>query len=105
MEPVSYSALKFGSQNYELAPELKPAALAPQDEGMTFKELMGNMIDGVNDLQQDADQGVKDLMAGRRSDVHNVAIMMDESGVAFDLMLQIRNKMLDGFKELSQMQA
>ncbi len=107
MEPVSYNALKFETQQLELAPELKPS-MQQETEGknaLSFKDLMTNMVSEVDRLQKDADTAVSDLVAGRRSDVHNIAVKMDEAGVAFDLMLQIRNKMLDGFKEISQIQA
>ena len=106
MEPISYNALKFDLQQVsEIAPELKPTVQQEPESGLTFKELMGNMVSEVDRLQKDADTAVTDLVAGRRSDVHNVAIKMDEAGVAFDLMMQIRNKMVDGFKEISRIQA
>ena len=104
MEPISYNALKIGSERIELAPELKPQELQKQDEGLSFKELMSDMVSQVDRLQSDADTAISDLAAGRRSDVHNIAIKMDESGVAFDLLMQIRNKMVEGFKEISKMQ-
>jgi flagellar hook-basal body complex protein FliE len=107
MEPISYSALKIVSAEKagEIAPQLKPAELQKNEEGLTFKELMGGMVRDVDRLQKNADSALKDLAAGRRSDVHNIAIKMDEAGVAFDLMMQIRNKMVEGFKEISRMQA
>jgi len=106
MELINYDMLKVGSARIELAPELKPSIEQQKaDGGMSFKELMGDMVRDVDLLQKDADDAVKDLVAGKRSDVHNIAIKMDEAGIAFDLMMQIRNKMVEGFKELSQIQA
>jgi len=106
MEPVSYCALKFvDAQQAELAPALKPTPATDENNPLSFKDLMGNMVSEVDRLQKDADQAISDLVAGRRNDVHNIAIKMDEAGVAFDLMMQIRNKMVEGFKEISKMQA
>lgn len=105
MEPVSYNAVKFDAQQYDLAPELKPVVKQPEGEALSFKDLMGNMVSEVDRLQKDADLAINDLVAGRRNDVHNIAVKMDEAGVAFDLMMQIRNKMVESFKELSKMQA
>lgn len=106
MEAISYNALKFDSQQQvDLADELKPIGQESEKETLSFKELMGNMVSEVDRLQKDADTAITDLVAGRRSDVHNIAIKMDEAGVAFDLMMQIRNKMVEGFKEISKMQA
>ena len=106
MELVSYNALKFDAQQQiDLAPELKPSLQQVEKEGLSFKDLMGNMVSEVDRLQKDADLAVSDLVAGRRNDVHNIAIKMDEAGVAFDLMMQIRNKMVEGFKEISKMQS
>ena len=106
MELINYDMLKVGSARLELAPEMKPVAQEKTDDkGLSFKELMGGMVNDVDLLQKDADTAVSDLVSGKRNDIHNVAIKMDEAGVAFDLMLQIRNKMVEGFNELSKMQA
>ncbi|NCD32778.1 MAG: flagellar hook-basal body complex protein FliE [Spartobacteria bacterium] len=105
MEPISYSALKINSDQMEIAPHLQSQQVEKPAEGMSFGDLMGRMIDEVDHLQKASDQATEDLVTGRRNDVHNVAVMMDESGVAFDLLLQIRNKMVEGFKEISRMQA
>lgn len=106
MEPISFNALKLTSSQAEMSPELMPKqAVGKTEDGMSFRDLMGRMIDEVDHLQKKSDSATEDLIAGRRNDVHNVAMMMDESGVAFDLLLQIRNKMVEGFKEISRMQA
>ena len=105
MEPVSYGALRVSSGQMEIATPLKPAAVKPEDSGMSFRDLMGGMISEVNRLQKTADQAVTDVVTGKRSDIHNVAIKMDEASVAFDLLLQIRNKMVEGFKEIQRVQA
>ncbi len=105
MEPISFSALRFNSvQQDEMAPHLRAPKPEPKED-MSFKDLMGDMIREVNTMQKTSDQASTDLVLGKRNDVHNVAIMMDEAGVAFDLLMQIRNKMVEAYKEISRMQA
>ncbi len=105
LAPISYEALKVGSSQLELAPTLKPVALSKSEEGLTFKQLLGGMVEQVDTLQKTADTSIKELAMGKRSDVHNIAIQMDEAGVAFDLMMQIRNKLVDAYKEISRIQS
>jgi flagellar hook-basal body complex protein FliE len=47
---------------------------------------------------------VGDLLKGDRSDVHNVMIAVEKADVAFQLMMQVRNKIVSAYQEVSRMQ-
>ena len=47
---------------------------------------------------------VNDLLAGKDIPLHQVMITMQEAGVAFQLMVEVRNKLLEGYQELMRMQ-
>ena len=49
-------------------------------------------------------QQVTDLLKGDRSDVHNVMIAVEKADIAFQLMLQVRNKIVSAYQEVSRMQ-
>lgn len=78
------------------------AAAAPGGEG--FGDLLGNLVDKVNGLQNTADSAVADVVSGKVTDVHQVAVKVQEAGVAFDLMLGVRNRLMDVYQELIKMQ-
>ncbi|MCX5661829.1 MAG: flagellar hook-basal body complex protein FliE [Planctomycetota bacterium] len=68
-----------------------------------FKDLLMKNIEQVNKLQQDADHAIEDLATGRRDDVDGVLIAKQKADLAFQLLLQVRNKMVDAYQEIKQM--
>jgi len=103
MNTVNNNELRVGLERDILLPQTeRPAAARPEDA--SFRDLLTGLIDKVNDLQQDADASIKGLVTGETTSIHDVAIKMQEAGVAFDLMMQIRNKLLETYQEISKMQ-
>ena len=69
-----------------------------------FGNVLQGMIDNVDSLQKEADASIRQLVAGEGVDVHNVAARMNEAEVAFDLMMEVRNKLLDAYRDIMKMQ-
>ncbi|QDU72188.1 flagellar hook-basal body complex protein FliE [Mucisphaera calidilacus] len=67
-----------------------------------FRDVLMQEIEQVNRLQKDAEQAIEDLVAGRRDDVDAVAIAKNQADIAFQLLLQVRNKMADAYEEVKQ---
>ena len=86
-----------------LTPSLEKQQAGATDEA-SFQELLKGMVDKVDSLQKDADESIKGLASGEDVDIHDVSIKMQEAGVAFDLMMQIRNKLMEAYKEIIKMQ-
>lgn len=70
--------------------------------GPAFKDLLKAQIAHVNELQQDANQAVEDLAAGRRDDLESVIIATEKADAAFKMLLQVRNKVMDAYEEVKQ---
>ena len=85
-----------------LKPPAGVNAQGPND-GPTFKELLMKNIEQVNSLQQDAEKAIEDLAAGRRDDIANVMIAKNKADLAFQMMQQVKNKMVDAYEEIKQM--
>ena len=49
-------------------------------------------------------QQVKQLLHGDRQDVHNVMIAVEKADVTFQLMMQVRNKIVNAYQEVSKLQ-
>lgn len=60
-------------------------------------------IEQVNQLQQDAQFAIEDLAAGRRDDVAEVMMAARKAELAFEMLLQVRNKLVDAYEEIRQM--
>lgn len=70
----------------------------------SFRNVLSRYLEDVNTLQHDADAEIQRLAAGETEDVHEVILAMDEAETAFELMMEIRNKLVSSYKEIMNMQ-
>ncbi len=81
-----------------------PGAPAAQEvKGRDFKTILLESLEEVNKLQQEADQGVQRLVTGETDNVAEVMHAVNKAGIAFDLLMEIRNKMTEAYREIQQM--
>ena len=71
-------------------------------EGPAFKDVLLKNLHEVNALQQDAEVAIEDLASGRRDDVDGVLIAKQKADIAFQMLLQVRNKLMDAYEEVKQ---
>lgn len=78
------------------------AAGKPQDpqDAAAFKDFLLNSIQEVNSMQQDADRAVEKLATGGDVNPAEVLTAVQKADVAFKLMMQIRNKMVQAYQEV-----
>ena len=72
-------------------------------QGETFFETLKSAIGEVNKLQEDADQAVQDLATGKDKDIHNTMIALEKADVSFQLMMQVRNKIISAYETIMHM--
>jgi flagellar hook-basal body complex protein FliE len=82
-----------------------PASPTGPDDGAhpNFRDVLMQNIEQVNTLQKDAEMAIEDLMTGRRDDAAAVMIAKQKADVAFQLLMQVRNKLVDAYDEIKQM--
>lgn len=75
----------------------------PATEGTgTFKDMLLGSIQDVNQMQQQADQAVETLMTGGEADPAEVLTAVQKADLAFRLMMQMRNKMMQVYQEVKE---
>ena len=72
--------------------------------GKDFGEQLNNAIEGVDALQTQRDNMVESMVRGEAIEVHEIMTAAEEAQLAFELMLEVRNKLLEGYQELMRMQ-
>jgi len=70
----------------------------------SFSGLLGQMVQDVNAKQNTATQAVQDMQSGQHVSLHQAMISMEEANVSFQLMVEVRNRLLDSYQELMRMQ-
>ena len=74
------------------------------DSGANFGDSLRSAINSVDQLGQTSESEASDLLQGKRQDVHNVMIAIEKADVSFQLMMQVRNKILSAYQEVSKLQ-
>jgi len=87
-----------------------PGGVVPSQPGMgrvsggqSFKDLLIDSMKRVNDMQLEADQAINRLAAGQTDNVAEVMTAVEKADLAFQLLMQIRNKLVDAYQEVRQM--
>ncbi len=75
-----------------------------RDQQASFADQLKNAISEVNDMQVQRDSKVEQMVTGEATEVHDVMIAAKESQLAFELLLEIRNKLLESYQEIMRMQ-
>lgn len=73
-------------------------------DGNTFADMIQDAIHSVDQAQKTADQNVEDIVMGRSDNIHDAMISMQKARLSFQLMMEIRNKAIETYQELSRMQ-
>ncbi|HEY6863637.1 MAG TPA: flagellar hook-basal body complex protein FliE [Burkholderiales bacterium] len=69
-----------------------------------FGDWLASEIAQVNDKIQSADKKVQDLALGKASNLHDVMIALEDTKLSFQLMVQIRSRVLEAYQDILRMQ-
>jgi flagellar hook-basal body complex protein FliE len=72
--------------------------------GSSFADQLKNAVAEVNDLQIGREEMVEKMVTGEVSEVNDVMIAAKESQLAFELLLEISNKLLESYQEIMRLQ-
>jgi flagellar hook-basal body complex protein FliE len=79
-----------------------PAARA--SDGASFGESLRDAVADVDNLGMDARYKVSSLVEGNGADVHDAMIAVEKADLSFQLMLQVRNKVVQAYQQIAGMQ-
>lgn len=84
--------------------EPKDGTKSDSTQGASFSETISKFIKDVDELQRDAGEAIEKLVSGENVDLHEVMIAVEKAGVSFDLLMEIRKKILEAYHEVMRMQ-
>jgi len=70
----------------------------------SFASALEGAIQSVEQPGQEADQAIQNFLNGDGEELHNVALTVQRASLAFDLGLQVRNKIVSAYQEVMKMQ-
>ncbi len=81
-----------------------PVTQPPQVNGPSFADMLGQAVNKVNDVQQNANQLATAFEMGHSGvDVTDVMIASQKASVSFQAMTQVRNKLVQAYQDIMQM--
>ena len=69
----------------------------------TFKETVMDFVNATDSAQKTAGAKVESVIMGDSENLHEAMAALEESRLNFQLMMEIRNKLLESFKEIQRM--
>ncbi|HJM47121.1 MAG TPA: flagellar hook-basal body complex protein FliE [Candidatus Marinimicrobia bacterium] len=95
-----------GIQNQIIIPEIKQqeTTVVKKDDSISFGDTISNFLDAVNTAQVDAKDSISEIVTGESENLHEAMAKVEEAKISFELMLEIRNKLLQSFQEIQRMQ-
>jgi len=71
--------------------------------GAKFSDLVADLVSSVNDAQKESAAIQQAFVSGEPVELHQVMIKAEEAGISTELLLQIRNRLVDAYKEIMRM--
>ena len=73
----------------------------PKD-GASFGKMIKGVFDDAVEAESEAGRAVEDFAAGNITDVHDVVMAVGKANMAIQLLVQVRNGILEAYQELSR---
>ena len=80
---------------------LTPSEAAQPSE--TFGKQLGELVSSVNQQQINADTAVTNFLSGNGGEIHQVMLAMEQARLSTQMVVEVRNKLVDAYQEISRM--
>ena len=88
-----------------LRPVEMPQAFAPGAAASgDFSALLARSLDGVQGQLAQAERGLQSLATGEAHNLHQVMISLEDARLGLQLLVQVRNRLLESYQEILRMQ-
>jgi flagellar hook-basal body complex protein FliE len=89
----------------DIRPQKSAGPRAGIDEGQRdFLATLQQSMEAVEGAQGAAQSQVAQLLSGQGADLHSAMIAVEKADLSFQLMMQVRNKIVQAYQEISNMQ-
>jgi flagellar hook-basal body complex protein FliE len=72
--------------------------------GTSFSDVLKNAVNTVDSLHNNAASQVSSMLQGASGDMNGVMIAVEKADVSFQLMMQVRNKIVNAYQDIEKMQ-
>ncbi len=72
--------------------------------GPSFGSMLSEAMSNVEQNRENSQQAIDKFLSGEGGEIHDIALATEQSELAFDMFLQVRNKMITAYQQVMQMQ-
>jgi flagellar hook-basal body complex protein FliE len=98
LRPISPAELE------RLVPPSSSQAPSSTNAPTSFDNVLTRLVNEVDARQSAANNSMRGLLAGENVSLHQAMIASEEAGISFQLMVEVRNKLLESYQEMMRMQ-
>ena len=77
---------------------------AGTDGGLGFGDLLKQALQEVNQTSGQAEEEARNLMTGQSADMHSAMLAVQKADLSFQMMMAVRSKLIDAYREVMRMQ-
>ncbi len=74
------------------------------EEKSGFGDMLMEAVRNVSRLEKESDSITDDFIAGRTDNIHSVLIAAEKASISLDMVIEVRNKVLEAYNEIMRMQ-
>lgn len=87
-----------------LAPAVRtPNAAAPAPGEASFGDMLKQALQDVSEAQAQSEGEARNLMTGQGADMHSAILAVQKADVSFQMMMAVRSKLIDAYREVMRM--
>lgn len=98
------SNVSLGGIPNSILPEPSALGAADNNGGLDFGAVLKNAVQGVDQMNTNAGAQVNNLLQSGNGDMTSVMIAVEKADVSFQLMMQVRNKIVNAYQDIEKMQ-
>jgi len=83
---------------------LNPSTEKQPENSEKFENTLKNFLSDVNEMQAESQDTAESFLRGEVTDLHQVTLAAQKARLSLELMLEIRNKMMESYQEIMRMQ-
>jgi flagellar hook-basal body complex protein FliE len=84
--------------------DLLPQAMQPGAGPSVFGQWFAGQVEKVNSQIEAADRQLQSVATGEAQNLHQVMISLEEARLSFQMLVQVRNRVLEAYQDVMRMQ-
>ena len=104
MNPLDPMRMLQGSGALNATPAAQAKAPKDQAEGADFSSVLKGFVEQVDESQKDFDRAIEAVERGDTDNLHQVMLAQNQAQVSLQLAAEVRNKLVEAYKEVMRTQ-